>query len=1015
MWIRILSAVILLAVFVAGFCAGSARSQSRSDDALRYSPRHGWSIENGLPQNSVHDLLQSRDGALWIATFGGLARFDGHEFEIFSVANTPELGSSFLTCLLEDSRGRLWIGSANGSLACRTGHSFRGYGPEHGLPKGEIWELGEMPDGTIVIACGAGLMAVKRGRVVPFVADPTSELADLQSLHVDADGTVWCASGKGLHRVQDGVIDRIEFEDGSEYRSAQFVERMPGLGLLVQAGSGLALVVDGRMQSLRHIGGPAILRVTSALQNPDGGLILATGAAMWIVRIENGTAYFTPNSNESVDVTAVLRDREDNLWIGHSTRGLLQLARTPTTPIDFEGLRMKRGNLAFAAESATEAWFASTEEPHVLLVDVEVQLVTRAEQLPRDARRVLGVLKSSDGGLWIHHDQGLRIIREDSVEDREISVPAYATPMLEDADGAIWIGGRGALVRIDGPDAEQFGTEAGFPAGFDITALAEGPEGTIWVGLTSGLARLVDGVVTTWTPAEGMPGGMVRAISPQTDGSLWLGTYGGGLARFKDGVFARVDSARGLYSDAISRIEPDDQGYLWINSNRGVFRVRRADLDDVADGRVEALACLALRTRESGGLGGVRLTSGKMVFATIEGAVIVDSKGMTAQPVPPGIEITRVVADGVEHSTNGDMRVPPGPRELVFRFAGLSLTEPEAVRYRYRLTGFDADWRDGGGEGGARYTNVPPGDYRFEVLARSYDGVWSPTSAGVDLTLEPYFHETLWFRLASLLLILCSIVLVFERRARAADARQRVLQREVDLRTIAEESLRRLTARLIRAQEAERRRVALELHDDLGQRLALLGVSLDMLATNPRARAADGVASELHGLSDSVKSIASDVHGMSHRLHSTKLDKLGLRSAVHSLCKEMSSRHEIRIDFQCADDGVEPPPEVALGLYRITQEALRNAIRHSEAEAIRVEIEADGSRIRLVVSDDGHGFDPAADERREGLGLQGMRERVRLVGGSLELATAPGAGTRIEAAIPLSNSSAPIEEPERDL
>ncbi len=1010
MWTRLLSAVFVAAVWV-----GIAHSQANPDHELRYSARHGWSIENGLPQNSVRDLLQSRDGALWIATFGGLARFDGHDFEIFNVANTPELGSSFLTCLLEDSRGRLWIGSAEGSLACRTGRSFRGYRSEQGMPEGEVWDLGEMPDGTIVIGCNAGLMAVKDGRVVPFVPDPTSELANLQSLHVDADGTVWCASAKGLHRVRAGVIDRIEFEDGSDYRSAQFVQRMPGLGLLVQAGSGLALVVDDRMQSLRHIGGPANMRVISALQNPDGGVILATGTAMWIVRIENGTAYFTPSSNETADVSAVLRDREDNLWLGHDTRGLLQLVRTPTTPVDFEGLRMKRGNLAFAAESATEAWVASTEDPLVLLLDVDSAQVVRAEQIPRDARRVLGLLKTSDGGLWIHHDQGLRIIREDSVEDREISVPAYATPMLEDAGGAVWIGGRGALVRVDGPDAQRFGMEDGFPAEFDITALAEGPAGTIWVGLTSGLARFVDGVVTTWSLADGLPGGMVRALSPQADGSLWLGTYGGGLARFKDGEFARVDAARGLYSDAISRIEQDDQGFLWINSNRGVFRVRRADLEDVADGRVEALACLALRTRESGGLGGWRLSSGKMLFATIEGAVIVDPEEMTAQPVPPGIEITRVVADGVAHPTNGNTLVPPGPRELVFRFAGLSLTEPEAVRYCYRLAGFDADWRDGGGEGGARYTNVPPGDYRFEVLARSYDGVWSKTPAGVDLTLEPYFHETPWFRLAMLLLVLCTIVLVFERRAHAADARQRVLQREVDLRTLAEESLRRLTGRLIRAQEAERRRVALELHDDLGQRLALLGVSLDMLATNPHARAADGVASELHGLSDSVKSIASDVHGMSHRLHSTKLDKLGLRSAVHSLCKEMSSRHEIRIDFRCADDGVEPPAEVALALYRISQEALRNAIRHSDAEAIQVEIEADRARIRLVVADDGHGFDPAANELREGLGLQGMRERVRLVGGSLELATSSGAGTRIEAAIPLHDSPALVEEPERDL
>ncbi len=1010
MWVRAL--LVLLAPL---WCSVHGFAQARPESELRYSGRHGWTIENGLPQNSVNDLLQSRDGALWIATFGGLARFDGHEFEIFTPANTPGLDSSFLTRLHEDASGRLWIGSGEGTLACRVGRSFRSYGIADGLPGGEVVGLGELRDGTILVCSVRGLAAIRAGRVAPLLADPDRLLTALASMHVDADDTVWCAGAKGLFRVRDGTIERVPFAAGGESVAATFVDRLPQVGLLVHTAKGLALVEDGRLHKLKHIGGPTTFRVLSVLQNPDGGIILASGAAMWIVRIEKGTAFFTPNSNEEIDVNVVLRDREDNLWIGHLRHGLLQLVPTPADPIDYESLRLKNGNLSFAAADANAAWVASTEDVQILRVDLATQQVVAGERAPREAQRVLGILSTTDGSLWIHHDQGLRIVREGEIEDRAVSVEGYATPMLEDSDGAVWIGGRDALVRVETGSARRFGTEVGLPAEFEVTSLAEDASGALWIGMAAGLARLVDGRATTWSRADGLPGGMVRALAPQPDGSLWLGTYGGGLARWKDGHFACVDSGRGLYSDAISRIEPDDQDNFWINSNRGVFRVRRADLDDVADGRADALACLALRTREAGGFGGLRLASGTLLFATIEGLVVVDPTIMTSEPIPPGIEITRFVADGVQHDTAASATIPPGPRELVFRFAGLSLTEPEAVRYRYRLSGFDGAWRDGGAEGSARYTNVPPGDYRFEVLARSYDGVWSRTPAAVELTLEPYFHETLWFRIAVLVLLGCSILLVFERRARAADARQRVLQREVDLRTRAEESLRRLTGRLIRAQEAERRRVALELHDDLGQRLALLGVSLDMLAANPRARAADGMTGELHELSDSVKSIASDVHGMSHRLHSTKLDKLGLRSAVHSLCKELSTKHQVSIEFHCADDGVEPPAEVGLALYRITQEALRNAIRHSGASSIQVEIEADGERIRLVVSDDGHGFERGPTDAHVGLGLQGMRERVRLVGGGLDLSTTPGRGTRIEAGIPLAHTPSRPEEHELDV
>jgi ligand-binding sensor domain-containing protein len=252
----------------------------------------------------------------------------------------------------------------------------------------------------------------------------------------------------------------------------------------------------------------------------------------------------------------------------------------------------------------------------VLRVDLDSGQAVGMERLPSTTTRVLGLLTTADGSLWIHHDQGLRIVNGEDVLDRDIQVPAYASPMLQDSHGAVWIGGRSTLVRVDANGAERLGSEAGFVENFEVTSLAEASDGALWIGMADSVGRLADGKLTTWTRADGLPGGIVRTLLARPDGSVWLGTYGGGLARWKEGEFVRVDATRGLYSDAVSRIEVDDQDNFWINSNRGVFRVRCADLEDVADGRAEALACLALRTRESGGLGGVRLGSGQLLFAT---------------------------------------------------------------------------------------------------------------------------------------------------------------------------------------------------------------------------------------------------------------------------------------------------------------------------------------------------------------------------------------------------------------
>jgi signal transduction histidine kinase len=494
--------------------------------------------------------------------------------------------------------------------------------------------------------------------------------------------------------------------------------------------------------------------------------------------------------------------------------------------------------------------------------------------------------------------------------------------------------------------------------------------------------------------AEGVPGGALRAMFVDR-GALWLGSYGGGLARWKDGRISHVDSSLGLYSDAISCMLGDGQGNLWLNSNRGAFRLRLADLDGLADGGSEPLACIAARSPESGGRGGTVTGKGTILFATTDGLGRIDPARVSAAAVAPGIELKSCIVDDVGHDVRSDVRVAPGRRELVFRFDGLSLSEPTAVHYRYRLIGLDPGWREGGNAGIARYTSVPPGEYRFEVLARSYDGVWSAQPAAVDLTLEPFVHERWWFKFTVAGIVIGLVCCAFFARSRAARRRQRALQHEVDLRTKAEDSLRKLTGELIRAQEDERRRVALELHDDLGQRLALLGVSLDVLA-----RERTPTATSMRALADSVRSLSSDVHGLSHRLHSTKLDKLGLRAALELLCQELSDRHEIVIVFESKVEGLRVAREIELTLYRITQEALNNVLHHSDATSARVVLDPAGEALRLTVEDDGAGFDPEDGAKGGGIGLQGMRERTYLVGGNLTVVSAPGEGTRIVVTVP---------------
>jgi signal transduction histidine kinase len=230
--------------------------------------------------------------------------------------------------------------------------------------------------------------------------------------------------------------------------------------------------------------------------------------------------------------------------------------------------------------------------------------------------------------------------------------------------------------------------------------------------------------------------------------------------------------------------------------------------------------------------------------------------------------------------------------------------------------------------------------------------------------------------------------------------------RDISKRREAESALHRLSARLISAQEDERSRIARELHDDFNQRLALLAVDIERFhdgLPGGQENLVEGLASLLRR----TKELSSDVHRLSHQLHPSILQHLGLVAAARSFCKEISEQHEIQVELVHRDVPRSLSSDVALCLYRIVQEALRNVIKHSGAECASVEIAKTASELELVISDNGIGFDPESARTRPGLGLLSMRERLRQVDGTITIRRIEPTGTRIEVRIPLPDPSRP--------
>jgi signal transduction histidine kinase len=224
-----------------------------------------------------------------------------------------------------------------------------------------------------------------------------------------------------------------------------------------------------------------------------------------------------------------------------------------------------------------------------------------------------------------------------------------------------------------------------------------------------------------------------------------------------------------------------------------------------------------------------------------------------------------------------------------------------------------------------------------------------------------------------------------------------------ELRRMREEALSSVNRKLIDAEERERTRIARELHDDIGQRLALLAVKFKSLRTGgPSANTED---STIEQLAENLIEVSNDIQALAHSLHSSKLELLGLVRTMRSLCNEFGKQYKMQINFRSQELGNALPPDVSLSLFRVLQEALHNSAKHSGTQQVEVELFQTAGAIHLIVRDSGQGFNPAEATKGSGLGLVSMQERIKLVKGELTIDSQPTRGTTIQARVPVNSAS----------
>lgn len=980
-WFHCLTLVFLL---LTGSNAASALDSRRE---LSQFSHEAWLTENGLPQNTVHSIAQTRDGYIWLGTEEGLARFDGVRFAVFDKQNTPQLKSNYIRSLLADRQGALWIGTAEGLLRMVDG-KLTSFTTNEGLPSNSIQAIYEDREGNLWVATATGLGLFKSGGLTTFTTKERLIGGSIQTLFEDADGALWIATPYGVGQVKDGRFTNYTVRDGLASNSVRAIQQDREGRLWFASLGGLTSFSHGYFRTYTTRDGLPNDRII-ALQVSRGDGDLLVGTAGGLCRFTGGrfTGFNAGETLASSTILSLLEDLEGNLWIGTESAGINLLKDTKFTTYSVKSGLSNDVVKSVYEDHQGNTWIGTDGGGLNLLRDGKVTTYTTRDGLSSNV--VLALFGDALGNLWAGTPDGLNRLSRG-----KFTIYTAANGLANndvrsicaDRRGNLWIGTRGGLTRMKDGVFRTFTEVDGLPNDL-VATLYEDTKGALWIGTFGGLSRFMNDEFMTLTTRDGLSSDAVISLYEDSDGVLWIGTNGGGLNRLKEGRLTAYTTRIGLLDDVVYRILEDGRNNLWLSCRKGIFHISKKDLDDFAQGAIFSIAPVAygtadgMMTRECSGGGdpaGWKGSDGKLWFPTIKGIAMIDPERIKTNSQPPPVVIEQIRIDDKSFGPLDHLELPPGTTRFDLYYTAPSFVAPEKVRFKYKLEGFDKDWIDSGTRRIAYYTNLRPGTYTFRVIASNNDGVWNQTGAVVTLYLKPYFYQTYWFYAVLMLTLAVFGWMLIRLRLRGMKAQ-------------------------FGAVLAERTRIAREIHDNLAQEMAGISVQLEVVArTMPTG--AEIARTHLDRARLQIRHGIAEARRYVWDLRSPALEENDLPTALSETARRLTSETAIQTQVEVNGSFRSLPRLVEDNLLRIGQEAVNNAVEHAQAQRILVNLVFDARRVRLSIRDDGRGFDQAASNGGSGhFGLIGMRERAEQIGGSLSIHSANGSGTEIVVDVPISN------------
>jgi len=990
--VKSLSGAVVASVLIGAPCISLADAEQAVQRLSQYG-HASWHVQDGL-FSSPNSITQTKDGYIWIGTDAGLVRFDGVRFVPWNAFQDGNNAGRAVDAVFAASDGSLWVGAGRQVAQLQDSRINR-----YEVP-GRVMQFVEDRAGTILIGQtrvngrGGPACQVAAGKLACF-GRPDLALDGVSSMSAATEHGLWLGGSSGLCHWSPGTV--------ADCYLAEALAPLTGL-----------------------------VGVSAILSAKNGTLwvgIEKAGHDLGLGQLEQGKwkPFVVPGlDGRSLAVSSVLEDREGSVWVGTLDQGLYRVRGTAAEHFgQAEGLSSNSVAAGGLYEDREGTVWVATAIGLDSFRHLPVSVFSTREGLPADG--VESVLPARDGTVWFGNLAVSILSNGESIAPLhpELFAGRSATSLLQDHAQRLWIGldktlnvfEKGTLKPISSPSGGPLGivqfiaedsahdvwavTAEENPQIFRIRnlavkdqirkdgprpiAIAPDPSGGIWIGYPTGaIASYRDNEFQVFA-ADNISKTPVTALLVTENGTL-LGSTLNGLLIQRGGSRQLLNIDHGLPCDRLRTLVRDAHNSIWMLGNCGLIEIGDSDLErwlkdpsakiqyhllEVTDGVQPGYGSFS----PSAALG----PDGRVWFATGKVAQVVDPTTLERARAPPPLRIETITVDRKVLYPESALALPARSRDIEIRYTALSFVAPQRIRFKYQLQGHDETWIDAGTRRAAFYNDLPPGSYLFTVIASNSDGIWSNEGASLGFEIPPAFYQTRWFIVACTIAVMMLLYLGYLLRLRQVAARIRV--------------------RLV-AKNAERERIARELHDTLLQ--STQGLVLRFQAATKQLPPDNSVRASLELVLQRANEVVAEGRDRVQDLRTSDALSRNLVQSLSAVGEELA--REYRLQFSVVLEGHQQDlkPLIREETYAIGREALRNAFTHAHARLVELQVIYSDDDFRLRCRDDGRGIDASliTAGRPGRFGLKGMRERAQKIGAQFDIWSRPNAGTELELQIP---------------